>query len=363
MESIYRKLRELSRNGETVAVATVVEVKGSAPREVGAKMIVHPSGQHVGTIGGGYGEAKVIRVAKSVIENGKPVMVRIELTHEISMESSGICGGVMHVFVERWQPGWNALDALYRSIEHRERVALVTVIRSSEPKKVGNRTVVWLDRPVGGGLGLDGREHQVLADAVEGLRERKHRILRYPEQELEVFVEVQRRPPRLVIVGSGHVAVPLAELATMCDFGVTVIDDRPQFANKERFPTADQILVADLQQAVREMAMDEEDTYIVLVTRGHTLDVACLLEIIDRPLAYIGMIGSRRRVRGVFQLLEQENGIPREKLNRVYAPIGLPLAARTPAEIAVSIMGEVINVYRGGEAVSFSDGERDKSGE
>ena len=360
MESIYRKLQELFRNGERVAVATVVEVKGSAPREVGAKMIVHPSGQQDGTIGGGYGEAKVIRAAKGVNKNGRPAMVRIELTHEISMESSGICGGVMLVFVERWQAGWDAFDALYQSIEHRERVALVTVIRSPEPNKVGNRAVVWLDRPVGGGLGLDGLEQQVLADAVDSLRERKHRILHYPDQELEVFVEVQRRPARMVIVGSGHVAVPLAELAALCDFGVTVIDDRPEFANKERFPTADQILVADLQQAVREMEMDE-DTYIVLVTRGHTLDVACLQEIIDRPLAYIGMIGSRRRVRGVFQLLEQENGTPREKLNRVYAPIGLPLAARTPAEIAVSIMGEVINVYRGGVAVSFSDGERDKS--
>jgi len=173
-------------------------------------------------------------------------------------------------------------------------------------------------------------------------------------------VEVQRRPRRMIIVGSGHVAVPLAEIATMCEFGVTVIDDRPEFANKERFPGADQIIVADLQQAVRDMEMDE-DTYAVLVTRGHTLDVACLIEIIDRPLAYIGMIGSKRRVRGVFALLEQEEGIPKEKLKQVYAPIGLPLAARTPAEIAVSIMGEVINVFREGTATSFSDGRRDKN--
>ncbi len=360
MESIYRKLQELSRNGETVAVATVVEVKGSAPREVGAKMIVHPSGQHIGTIGGGYGEAKVIRAGEGVIENGTPVMVRIELTHEISTESAGICGGVMQVFVQQWRPGWDTFDAFYQSIGNRERVALVTVMRSAEPEKAGNRAAVWLDRPAGGRLGLGKMERQVLADAVDSLQERKHHILQYPEQELEVFVEVQRRPPRMVILGSGHVAVPLAELATLCDFGVTVIDDRPEFASKERFPTADQIVVADLQQAVREMTMDE-DTYVVLVTRWHTLDVVCLQEIIDRPLAYIGMIGSRRRVRGVFQLLEQENGIPKEKLERVYAPIGLPLAARTPAEIAVSIMGEVINVYRGGVAVSFVDRERDKS--
>ena len=319
-------------------------------------MIVRASKAHVGTIGGGYGEAKVIRAGKKVIEDGVPAMVRIELTHEISTESAGICGGVMQVFVDRWLPGWEALGALHRSIIDRERVALATVIRSHAPAVLGNRAVVWLDRPPAGSLGLGELEDRVLVDAMGALQERRHRVLTYPDADLEVFVEVQRRPPRLVIVGAGHVAAPLAEIASQCDFGVTVIGDRPEFANKERFPNADQILVSDLPLAVRELAMDE-DTYVVLVTRWHTLDVACLLEIIDRPLAYIGMIGSRRRVRGVFQLLEQENGIPRQKLKRVYAPIGLPLAARTPAEIAVSIMAEVINVYRGGVAVSFSDGE------
>ncbi len=360
METIYRALQEFLNNEESVAVATVVEVKGSAPREVGAKMIVHPSGRIVGTIGGGYGEANVIRTAQDVIESGQATQIRIELTHEISMESSGICGGVMQVYLERWQPGWDEFSALVQSIKNRENVALVTVIRSQELTQVGNKTVIWSERTAEGGLGLGEIEDRVLADAQDALRQRQHRILHYPDQGLEVFVEVQRRPLRMIIVGSGHVAVPLAEIATMCDFGVTVIDDRPEFANKERFPDAEQVIVADIQQAVRDMDMDE-DTYVVLVTRGHTLDVACLIEIIDRPLAYIGMIGSKRRVRGVFELLEQMEGIPKQKLRRVYAPIGLPIAARTPAEIAISIMGEVINVYRGGVAVSFSDGERDKN--
>ncbi len=360
MESIYRTLQDFLSNNESVAVATVIEVRGSAPREVGAKMIVHPSGRIVGTIGGGYGEANVIQAAQSVIKSGQATELRIELTHEISMESSGICGGVMQIYIERWQSGWEELDALVQSIRMRESVALVTIIRSQEQTQVGNRAVIWAERTVGGGLELGEVEDRVLADAQNALRQRQHRILRYPDQGLEVFVEVQRRPLKMIIVGSGHVAVPLAEIAAMCDFGVTVIDDRPEFANKERFPGADQIIVADLQQAVRDIDMDE-DTYLVLVTRGHTLDVACLIEIIDRPLAYIGMIGSKRRVRGVFALLEQEEGIPKEKLKRVYAPIGLPLAARTPAEIAVSIMGEVINVFRGGTAVSFSGGQQEQA--
>ena len=137
-------------------------------------------------------------------------------------------------------------------------------------------------------------------------------------------------------------------MATLCDFSVTVIDDRAQFANPRRFPQADSVVAADIEETVRQLETDE-NTFVVLVTRGHVLDVACLLELIDRPLAYLGMIGSRRRVRGVFELLEQEKGISRSKLATVYSPIGLPIGAKTPAEIAVSILSEIIDVYRGGE--------------
>ena len=200
----------------------------------------------------------------------------------------------------------------------------------------------------------------MLADATTALHQRQHRTLRYPEG-LEVLVEVQRRPPRLIIVGAGHIAAPLCQVAALCDFSVTVIDDRAQFANRHRFPKAAQVIAADIQKTVREMEMDE-DTYIVLVTRGHSLDVECLLEVIDRPLAYLGMIGSKRRVRAVFELLEQEQGIPAEKLEHVYAPIGLPIGAESPAEIAISIMGEIINVYRGGTATSLSDERRQRAG-
>ncbi len=249
------------------------------------------------------------------------------------------------------------LDSLYRSIEARESVALVTVIRCSQPDRIGAKAVVWLDRPALGSLSLGELELAVLTDAEQVLRGRQHRILRYPERGLDVFVEVQFRPPHLFIVGAGHIAVPLADLASLCDFTVTVIDDRLQFANRERFPKADKVIAEDIQKTVRDTAMDE-DSFVVLVTRGHSLDVTCLLEIIDRPLAYIGMIGSRRRVNAVFDLLDREGGIPREKLNRVYSPIGLPIGGRTPAEIAVSIMAEIINVRRGGKSPSISDARR-----
>lgn len=104
MDTIYHRLNDLLSQGETVALATITEVRGSAPREVGAKMIIHPLGRHVGTIGGGCGEADVIRAALDVIQTGEPQSIRVDLTEDISMQSLGVCGGIMNVFVERWQP-------------------------------------------------------------------------------------------------------------------------------------------------------------------------------------------------------------------------------------------------------------------
>jgi xanthine dehydrogenase accessory factor len=161
----------------------------------------------------------------------------------------------------------------------------------------------------------------------------------------------------LLIVGAGHVALPLAQLGKLIDFDVIVLDDRPRYANPERFPMADQVLARPFRETLREWPIDN-DTYIVLVTRGHTHDVDALLEVIDSPARYIGMIGSKRRIKGVFALLEKEQGLDPAKFDRVYAPIGLDIGAENPAEIAVSIIAEIVNVYRGGRAMPLSDALR-----
>ncbi|MEZ4768605.1 MAG: XdhC family protein [Caldilineales bacterium] len=255
------------------------------------------------------------------------------------------------------------MTALTASIENRRPVALVTVI-AGPGAAVGRHALVWLDGEPLGGLGLGDLESQALADAVEVLRGRNHRTLTYEAAAgpVRLFVEVQHRPPELVIVGAGHIAVPLARLGKLCDFTVTVLDDRPQYANRARFPEADAVLAKPLRETMRDWAAEgrlDSDSCVVLVTRGHQYDIDCLLEILDAPLAYIGMIGSQRRVRTVFDLLAVEQGIPPEKFDRVYAPIGIAIGARTPAEIAVCIMAEIINVLRGGPARSISDARRE----
>jgi xanthine dehydrogenase accessory factor len=171
--------------------------------------------------------------------------------------------------------------------------------------------------------------------------------------KLEVFFEVMPAPPKLIVVGAGHIAVPLVQIAKVLDFFVTVIDDRLLYANRERFPAADEVVVGDMAQTLKEMNITPS-CYIVLITRGHAYDEPCLRVIMHSQAKYIGMIGSKRRIKACFQRFRDEEKIAEEVIERVYAPIGLDIATETPAEIALSILGEVIKVRRGGKAASLS---------
>ncbi|MEO6162754.1 MAG: XdhC/CoxI family protein [Candidatus Binatia bacterium] len=171
--------------------------------------------------------------------------------------------------------------------------------------------------------------------------------------KLDVFFEVMPAPPRLIVVGAGHIAVPLVRIAKVLDFHVTVIDDRLLYANRERFPDADEVLTGDMAQMLKEMTLTPS-CYIVLITRGHAYDEPCLRNIIHSKAKYIGMIGSRRRIKACFQRFRDEEKVTEEAIERIYAPIGLDIATETPAEIAVSILGEVIKIRRGGKAASLS---------
>ena len=279
----------------------------------------------------------------------------------------GGCGGVMTVFIEQWRPEnamqQAALAAIPAGADARESVAVITVTAGTGDAGqdwIGRRAVLTVSGATTGDLGpaalpaafdaareaLDLREHQSIAMGSD-------------PAPLTLFIEVLAQPPHLIIAGAGHIAVPLAQIAKINDFEVTVLDDRPQYAHTARFPTADRVVAGPFRPELQRLRGDrprfDAHTYLVLVTRGHQHDVDCLLEVLDDPVAYIGMIGSQRRIRAVFELLEQEQGIPPEKFDGVYAPVGIDIGARTPAEIAVCIMAEIINLQRRGPAESLSD--------
>jgi xanthine dehydrogenase accessory factor len=197
----------------------------------------------------------------------------------------------------------------------------------------------------------------IRAESVKRLATEKSQLvaLDLPESgaKLEVFFEVMPAPPKLIVVGAGHIAVPLVKMAKVLDFYVIVIDDRILYANRERFPDADEVLVGDMAQMLREMTLTAS-CYIVLITRGHAYDEPCLRVVLPTQAKYIGMIGSRRRIKACFQRFRDEDKISEELIGKVYAPIGLDIATETPAEIAMSILAEVIKVRRGGGAASLS---------
>lgn len=207
-------------------------------------------------------------------------------------------------------------------------------------------------------IGHTGVVQAIVRESEERLRAEQSKLvsLEIPEAggRLEVFFEVMLAPLKLIVVGAGHIALPLVRMAKILDFHVTVIDDRLLYANRERFPDADEVLVGDMARMLKEIPMTPS-TYVVLITRGHMYDEPCLREIIDSQAKYIGMIGSRRRVKACFQRFRDEEKIAEEIIERVYAPIGLDIATETPAEIALAILAEVIKVRRGGKAASLSD--------
>lgn len=239
--------------------------------------------------------------------------------------------------------------------------------------QLGQKLIVHADGAREGTLGTDGLDEAVAAAAGDVLRTEQVAVIRLsPTGEplrrrlglrqlgtdpvVEVALEPMLPVPALVIVGAGHIGTALARLGKLLGFHVTVLDDRESFANRERFPDADQIIAANFAEGLSRVPMTPW-TYVVLVTRGHEHDEACLRLVVESPVPYIGMIGSQRRVRLVFQRLQAADVSP-EKLKRVYAPIGLDLNARTPDEIAVAIIAEIINVRRRGNARSLAISRR-----
>lgn len=263
------------------------------------------------------------------------------------------------------QPASNqVLEAFLEAVQKGEGVALVTVVKNETGGQppLGAKMAVWEDGRTLGSLSNPDLEKEIVQDALQSLKDHKCQSIVYPRTTsrtlrarrtatFEVYIEVVQ-PPSLVVVGAGHIGGYVARLGKMVGFSVAVLDDRPDFANEERLPEADQVIAEDFAQALDEFPIDE-NTYVVIVTRGHKQDELSLRHVIDSPAAYIGMIGSHRRASAVLKLIHQ-SGVPLEKIARVRTPIGLDIGAETPEEIAVSIVAEIIMTRLGGTGIPMS---------
>ncbi len=361
LDQIWAEAVRVLERGKPFVLATVVNVRGSTPREVGAKMIVRDDGQF-GTIGGGCGEAEVFRKARVLLEDRSEArLAEVDLTGDFDQQEIGTCGGIMDVFIDRWVPESDLPLAkkLADAAEHSRPAALLTVIDpGSRGSRVGARTVIdpaQRDTTPLAPVGLEpfalDQVAERAADSHAGLVEVGETGLRHttriePNGSPRIFIDPIAGAQRLIIVGAGHIAQPLASMGSMLGFHVTVIDDRHQFANRERFPTANEIIVKPFREAIDALRLDKH-CFLVSVTRGHAYDEEAVAAALRQPCGFVGMIGSRRRVKTTLDRLV-EAGIPRERTEDVHAPLGLDIGAETPQEIAVAIIAEIIRERRTG---------------
>lgn len=253
------------------------------------------------------------------------------------------------------------LKEVFKRVEQNERVALVTIVdvSGSSPGKLGSKMVVNKDGLIAGTIGGGAVEAKAIEEAKLALKEDKGKILSYQlnkeeaSQEdwmicggnIKLFIDVIAPQEEMVIFGAGHIAVILSKFAKMVGFKVTIIDERKEFASQERFPEADRIIVSEPGTAIGKIK-GVDSAYIVVVTRGHLKDEEALLSVINHNPRYIGMIGSKEKNALIFRHLK-EKGIDEENITKIFAPIGLKIGAKTPEEIAISILAEIIKVKRG----------------
>ena len=248
-------------------------------------------------------------------------------------------------------------EAIARLRRRGEKAVLATIVstRGSAPRKESTKMLVQANGKIIGTVGGGSIEHQVYKEALKLIQGNESRLAHFELTNadaskegmicggiVDVFLEPIKPLPALIIFGGGHISFFLARIGKMVDFHVTIIDDRPEFANTERFPEADETIAEDITSVTQRLDINSS-SYIVIVTRGHQKDTQVLQWAVTTPAGYIGMIGSKRKIKMSFTYLKTK-GITQEQLDRVHSPIGLPIGAETPEEIAVSIMAEIIQV-------------------
>lgn len=232
-------------------------------------------------------------------------------------------------------------------LEKEQTFCLATVVDSGDGNvPVGRKAIVSHAGSIEGSLGSAQLDSKLGALAQKAIDENKSGIIEI-ETGIKIFLNILSPHAQLIICGAGHIAVPLARFGGQLGFGVTVIDDRSDFANPSRFPNCE-VVALDFTVALRDMPFGPS-AYAVVITRGHEHDVDCLFEILKKKTRYVGLIGSRRRVRLVLEILG-EKGFSQKRLKEVFTPIGLPIGAESPEEIALSIVSELVCVRRKGVA-------------
>ncbi len=349
MKNIYLQILDLQTNNFPLVLATVTNTQGSTPQKPGSSALFNKKGLVSGTVGGGIVEGKVQKIAMEDLLTGESGHYQFNLANDISKTEEAICGGQISILVDANLTNYlSVFKQVKQSLTNGIPGVLITMVtRFTEKIVLINR--YWMDEsfkpdipvaflekiePIVHNMLLAGdrSEYKDLEIAIEG------------EEPSSVFYLEPLFPlPKLIIAGAGHIGRALAHIGSMLDFEVTVIDDRQEYANSENIPDASHIIVRNIGEAMRDLRKDN-DSYVVIVTRGHKDDAEALKECIGSKLAYTGMIGSKKKIVSMRNSFIENRLATEKQWDAIYAPIGLDINSVTIEEIAVSIAAQLVLV-------------------
>jgi xanthine dehydrogenase accessory factor len=342
MKDVMEVVEDWVREGDPVALATVVDTKKSAPQPPGTKMAINEAGNMAGAVSGGCVEGQVVQVAEGILRGDTPQLLEYGIADEDAWDVGLPCGGEISIWVETYDDG--GLEGRFRELGLQGgRGALTTLV---EGANVGAKLLLLEDGTRDGSLGEPELDKAAVERAASAMWSERSEL--YEQDGQTLFVDVVAPPPRLIIFGAVDFAAQLAAAAKLAGWRAFVVDPRKRFASADRFPEAERVMAAWPDKALEELGGIDRATSIAVLTHDPKLDDAVLRIALRSDAQYIGAMGSRRAQEKRRERLLAE-GLTDEDLGRLAAPIGLDIGALTAAETAISIMGEITAVRRGRE--------------
>jgi xanthine dehydrogenase accessory factor len=353
LREILKATEQIQQRGEKAAIATVVKTKGSTYRRPGARMLMTTNGEMIGSISGGCLEGDVFEHAKKVMNSGEPIVLNYDTSSDDDVVwGLGLgCNGVVHVLVESLRQMPKYLPFLADCLEPHRCGILATVFRTEGDVgvKIGSRMTIAEDGSTSGMNENQALKSAIVNDAKDAIRNGRSVIKEYELSggKAEVFIEVVQSPMPLVIFGAGHDAIPLVRLAKELGWHVTVVDGRPAFATKQRFPQADNVILTKPEDVHKNVSIDPRGAAIVM-THNYNHDVTILRQILPLPLRYLGVLGPKKRTQKTLDDLRNEGIGPSDaEVSHIYSPVGIDIGAETPEEISLAIVSEIQAVLTG----------------
>jgi xanthine dehydrogenase accessory factor len=355
MEQVFDQIEAIGKTESRVAMATLIATKGTSPKREGAKMWVSESGSILGSVTiGGCVDARVIEESEEALASFRPRLLSVALGEEDAWEGGFTCAGTIQVMIEPLDLAVpeDPLLNIYRTIRDEVKSGKCAVV-ATRPEHTSPKLVIYEDGRSSGTLGNAALDREARETARGLIQKRASRTVtvRSGQSSTEVFFEVHAPASALIIFGAGPVSMHLATLGRELGLRTVVIDSRPRFANRQRFPQVDDLLIGIPSEIARSLTYTSS-TFVVLTAHDYKYDIPVLKTVLRTEAGYVGLLGSKRRGQAILKFLK-ESGLDDREIERVHVPTGLDIGAQTAAEIALSILAEAVAVKAARQGLSM----------